>query len=326
LHNSTPSSTGDADSPAVTVVIPAYDCSGYISATLESVFAQTFQSFEVIVVNDGSKDTEELEEILASYQDRIVYLRQDNRGPSAARNLAIRHARGKYVAFLDSDDTWMPEYLATQIRFLEQTPAPDLVYADLLLVRDASAAGRTFMQECPSFGPATFESVLTGTCQIPTSGTVVRRQAVIEAGFFDEAFRRSEDYDLWLRIAHRGGGIAYHRTVLGRHRIRPGSLASQPELLCAAGAQVLVKLSRELNLSERLRPVLEKRLARARADLALARGKRLLLQGQFNEARKSLREAAAFHPRLKALVAGLQWMPRLTRAAWMGWRRLRPHR
>ena len=324
MQNPARSSARKVGSPAVSVIVPAYNCSGYISTALDSVLGQTFREFEVIVVNDGSEDTEELERVLRFYQDRIVYFRQDNRGPSAARNLGIRHASGEYLAFLDSDDSWMPEYLARQIGFFEQKPAPDLVYADLLLVGDAPAAGRTFMQECPSSGPATFEDVLVGTCQIPTSGTVVRRHAVIEAGLFDEDLHRSEDYDLWLRIAYRGGRIAYHRTVLGRRRVRHNSLASQTEELYAAGAQVLVKLSRELNLSERLRSTLQKRLARARADLALERGKRFLLHGRFDEAQKSLQDAAAFHhgARLKVMLAGLRFTPRLTRAAFVAWRRL----
>src|SRR5712671_2294711 len=87
--------------PAVSVIIPAYNSAAYIAETLESVFAQTLADFEVIVINDGSPDTDQLEKVLEHYRERIVYLKQENRGPSAARNIGIRSSRGEFLAFLD---------------------------------------------------------------------------------------------------------------------------------------------------------------------------------------------------------------------------------
>src|ERR1700756_1773689 len=113
--------------PSVSVVIPAYNSARYIGETLDSVFRQTYRDFEVLVINDGSPDTEALEAVLRPYFERIVYLKQENRGPAAARNLGIRQARGEYIAFLDSDDCWLPEDLASQRRMFDETPAPDLV-------------------------------------------------------------------------------------------------------------------------------------------------------------------------------------------------------
>src|ERR671939_2007579 len=97
--------------PAVSVIIPAYNAAAHIGAALDSVFAQTFTDYEVIVVNDGSPDTPELERALDAYAGRLLYVRQENRGPSGARNAGIRRARGEYVALLDSDDLWLPAYL-----------------------------------------------------------------------------------------------------------------------------------------------------------------------------------------------------------------------
>ncbi len=94
----------------VSVIIPAYNAAGLISETLQSVFAQTYRDFETIVVNDGSPDTAALEAVLRPFADRLVYLRQENRGVSAARNAGIRAAQGRYVAFLDSDDLWEPGF------------------------------------------------------------------------------------------------------------------------------------------------------------------------------------------------------------------------
>jgi len=98
--------------PLVSVIIPAYNAAVFIGETLTSVFNQSYSNYEVIVVNDGSTDTAELEKVLAPFRGRLVYLEQENKGPSAARNSAIGKARGEFVAFLDSDDTWLPDYLA----------------------------------------------------------------------------------------------------------------------------------------------------------------------------------------------------------------------
>ena len=106
----------------VSVIIPAYNTAAYITETLDSVFAQTFKDFEVIVVNDGSPDTEDLERVLQPYRARIVYVKQENRGVSGARNAGILRARGEFLAFLDSDDVWLPDYLAEQMKFLEAHP------------------------------------------------------------------------------------------------------------------------------------------------------------------------------------------------------------
>jgi len=114
--------SNDGQRPAVSVIIPAYNAAGFISETLQSVFAQTYRDFEIIVVNDGSPDTAALEAVLRPFADRLVYLPQENRGVSAARNTGIRAARGRYVAFLDSDDLWEPEFLAAQMGMLERDP------------------------------------------------------------------------------------------------------------------------------------------------------------------------------------------------------------
>src|ERR1035441_4810916 len=97
----------NANLPLVSVIIPFYNADDLIGAALESVFAQSFKNFEVIVVNDGSPNKESLQRPLRPYLSRIIYMSQENRGPSAARNLAIRRAQGELLAFLDSDDTWL---------------------------------------------------------------------------------------------------------------------------------------------------------------------------------------------------------------------------
>src|SRR5881296_1097754 len=116
--------------PVFSVVIPAYNAARHIGEALDSVFAQTFNDYEVIVVNDGSPDTVELEKRLQHHMHRIVYIRQQNMGPGGARNAAIMRSTGEYIAFLDSDDKWLPEHLADMMNVLRGDPTLDLVYAD----------------------------------------------------------------------------------------------------------------------------------------------------------------------------------------------------
>src|SRR5277367_2362464 len=124
--------------PQVSVVIPAYNAAAYNAGTLDSVFAQTFADFEVVLVNDGSPDTDALEQELKPYLTRIRYFKQANRGPSAARNLGIREAKGMYVAFLDADDFWLPQHLSSQISRLGGNKNLGLVYSDALHLRGDS--------------------------------------------------------------------------------------------------------------------------------------------------------------------------------------------
>ena len=301
-------------SPLVSVIIPAFNAAGYVGAALQSVFAQSFTDFEVILVNDGSPDTERLEQAIRPYLSRITYLKQENRGPSAARNLGIRGARGEWLAFLDSDDAWLPHYLAGQFEFLRSDPALDMVYCDATLEGDSGAAGKTFMQLCPSTGPVTFESLLIEKAQVLTSATVVRARNVTSAGLFDEQLRCAEDHDLWLRVSHAGGKIAYQRQALLRRNLHPDSQGSPPGSLLASEIQSLRKLDRDLDLNPSARALLAKRLRKIQADLAVIEGKAFLLAGEPEKARESLRRAHALAPaaKLRAVLGGLRIAPRLT--------------
>jgi len=108
--------------PVVSVIIPAYNVAPFIGDTLRSVLAQTFSEYEVIIINDGSPDTVELESVLAPYLDRIIYLKQENQGAGAARNTGLRAARGEFVAFLDGDDQWLPAFLEKQLKLIRSGP------------------------------------------------------------------------------------------------------------------------------------------------------------------------------------------------------------
>lgn len=307
------------DAPRVSVVIPCYNAAGFIAETLESVFAQRYDAYEVLVVNDGSPDTPELEAALAPFLSRLRYIHQPNRGPGGARNTGIREARGEYVAFLDSDDLWEPEFLAEQMRMLEADPSLDLVYADALLFGDTPHAGTTFMERAPSEGEATFENLVALRCLVITSCVVARRSALIDAGLFDERFFHSEDFDLWARLAHRGGRIGYQRTVLARHRAHAASLSAGTNLLIRGQMAVSRKLLETLELTPQQRSLLERHVAWCDAQLQLTAGKEHLLQGRYRESRAALAAANRVLRswKLRLSLAAVRVVPGLVRRLYL---------
>lgn len=310
-----------SESLAVSVIVPAYNTAEFISEALDSIFHQTFRNFEVIVVNDGSPDTETLERVLEPYRARVIYVKQENRGLAGARNTAIRRARGKYLAFLDSDDSWLPEYLETQIELLERAPKLDALYCDSRCFGDLRFTGQTFMQLCPSMGAVTLEALLTNRCQVCISCTVVRSRVVIDAGLFDEQLRAVEDWDLWLRILHRGGAMAYHRAVLGRRRIRAGAISTAPALMMSSGVRTLRKLNDTLELSPAMRSLLSKRLRLTEALFELEQAKIFLASNRDQLAAESLQKANDFlhSTKLNLVLFGIRTVPNLTRLGSRAW-------
>jgi glycosyltransferase involved in cell wall biosynthesis len=304
---------------SVSVIVPAYNAAPFIAQTIESVLGQAFRDFEVIVVNDGSPDTADLVRELQPYHSRIVYLTQPNTGPSGARNHGIREARGKYIAFLDSDDVWMPEYLAKQMEMLAADPSIDLLYSNGVIIGDVPYAGRDLMSMAPSHGEITFERVVSAECTVLTSCVVVRRQAVIEAGMFDERFRRSEDFHLWSRLSFRGARIRFHRGVLVQHRRRKGSLSDNQRAMWEGAIEVLKDLDATLPLSPSQKKLVEEHMARCHAYIALDEGKRMFLAGQYDAAVAALGRSRMWQPgrwpkaRLALLQLGVRLAPRLMR-------------
>ena len=144
ISEAIPASKIGSATPKVSVIIPTYKTAHFIAACLDSVFAQTYQDLEAVVVNDGSPDTPELEQVLVPYMDRIVYIKQENKRTAGARNNAIRHARGEFVAFLDSDDVWMPDHLAEQMQLFANDPSVELTYSNGLVGERGQE--REFMQ------------------------------------------------------------------------------------------------------------------------------------------------------------------------------------
>jgi glycosyltransferase involved in cell wall biosynthesis len=301
--------------PKVSVIIPAHNTAPFIAETIDSVFHQTFRDFEVIVVNDGSPDTPELEAALQPYMTRIHYLKQENRGVSSARNTGIRHARGEFLAFLDSDDIWLPDYLETQLRFLETHPQVDASIADALLF--GGPAGETTLRMLKNGGPgilAFAEMLRREGGQIP-SATTARRLRVLEAGMFDERLRIAEDLELFVRICFPDRAVGYLGQVLVKYRQRPGSLTDDPRRRKwnAAEIDALRRLGENLDLSEAQRRLLEKEIAAAAAALALSDGYHHISEHEYVPAVQCLRSANAYYrdPRISVAAFCLNAFPQM---------------
>ncbi len=215
----------------VTVIIPAFNAGRTITAALQSVFAQTYADYQVVVVDDGSTDDTAVR--VAEWGDLLTYVRQPNNGPASARNEGLRHAVSPLVAFLDADDVWLPRKLERQVAYFAQFPETGMLHAAALVSRNPSDAVLETLDEVPpdALGepPANvFCDLFHGTLEINTLTVMARRDVLTEVGGFDE--RRElhvEDWDLWLRIAARHA-VGYLPNTLAVHR-PGGSMSSQVE-------------------------------------------------------------------------------------------------
>jgi glycosyltransferase involved in cell wall biosynthesis len=294
--------------------MPTYMTAHLIAGALDSALQQTFREVEIVVVNDGSPDTDELERVLAPYREKIVYIKQENKRAAGARNTAIGQAKGEFLAFLDSDDTWFPDHLASQMKLFEQDPALDLVYSDGWV--DTPDWSRRFMEMCPSRGPATFEALVVERCQIPVSTVVAHRRALEKANFFDESLARCDDYDMWLRAAFWGAKVGYSREVQARFSgNRPGALGTSSIKMTEAYWQILEKTLQALPLDEKQRHLVQQRAAEARARYLLERGKVELGEGRLREARELLSESNMHFQKTKLtlVLLGLKIAPDATK-------------
>ena len=283
----------DQRSPLVSVIVPAYDVTEFIGEALDSVLAQTFEDYEIIVINDGSPDTEALERALAPYMSRIVYIKQENRGVSAARNTGIKAARGSLLAFLDADDSWLPNYLEVQVARIQADPTIDVLYPNVMLFGGTSEPGEDFMTVCPSNGDVTFERIVSQECNV-SNCSIARRDTLIRAGLFDESLRSVEDFDLWLRVIKHGGRIAYHRDVLARYRRRGGSLTADPICLGQNIVRVMDKVKQTMELTPSERATVDLHQQRFNALLSFHEGKRAFFSGDTAGAIHGLTEANRF--------------------------------
>jgi glycosyltransferase involved in cell wall biosynthesis len=186
------------DKPLVTVIIPTYNRGWIVKEAIDSVLDQDFSDFELIVVDDGSEDN--TREILGAYADAITVLHRSNRGVSAARNCGIAEASGQLIAFLDSDDLWLPGKLKTQVKYFEENAAAMINQTQEIWIRNGRRVNPKKRHH--KFSGMIFERSLA-LCLVSPSAVMIRKSLFDTVGVFDERLPACEDYDLWLRISCR---------------------------------------------------------------------------------------------------------------------------
>ena len=184
--------------PKVSVIIPTYNGACYICEAIDSVLAQTYQDFEIIVIDDGSSDN--TKDVLKKNGSKIKYIFQENKGVSAARNVGIKEAAGEYIALLDADDIWLPDKIALQVDFLEKNSAYGLIYSDAYIFDEKKILEKTLLQISGFWQGDVLEKLILKNF-IPNLTVLVRRVCFDKIGLFDETLKYGEDHDRWLRIA-----------------------------------------------------------------------------------------------------------------------------
>jgi len=184
--------------PTVSVILPTYNRGWVLREAIDSVLAQDFTDFELIVVDDGS--TDDTEQLLDAYDQDLIVLRQSNQGVSAARNQGIAAAGGRLVAFLDSDDLWLPGKLGRQVDFFNSNPAAVINQTEEIWIRNGVRVNPKTRHH--KFSGMIFEQSLA-LCLVSPSAVMIKRSLFDEVGLFDEDLPACEDYDLWLRISWR---------------------------------------------------------------------------------------------------------------------------
>jgi glycosyltransferase involved in cell wall biosynthesis len=228
--------------PVVDVIIPAYNAAAYLSLAIESVIAQTFEDWRIILVDDGS--TDETPSIAAAYSarlgDRLISIRQENRGISAARNAAIRASSAEFLALLDADDLWLPHRLAASLGPFEGHSEVGLTYG---LITRIDAHGKlldTFKGNPVDHRGSIASALYRRTVELPCTTIMVRKSCIDVVGGFDESMQASEDRDLWFRIALRYR-VAVVSDVIAFYRTSLNSMSADPDRMLRAQLRFIRK-------------------------------------------------------------------------------------
>ncbi|MFN9276162.1 MAG: glycosyltransferase family 2 protein [Planctomycetota bacterium] len=274
----------------VTVVIPAWQAGEFLAATLDSLRAQTTPPEAVVVVDDGSTDAT----AKIAVEGGATLLRQDHRGPGAARNRGVAHATTEFVAFLDADDWYAPDKLERSVEVLEEVGAACLA-TDAWVVRGGRIDARKNQgRNVPTV--LTTERLLKGSPVI-CSSVVARRRAVREVGGFDEHpdLIATEDFDLWLRMSEREP-LAYLGEPLTFYRVHQGSLSANERFLRGLD-RILARVAQNHVGEAHFQNLIRRRRADVRLDYAWD----LITTGRKAEGRALIREAQRLAPTWKAV-------------------------
>ena len=266
----------------VSIIIPTFNRRDYITTALDSVLAQSYKDYEIIIIDDGSSD--DTKEVLKPYQNNIRYFYQDNRGIPATRNKGIREAQGDYIAFLDSDDYWLPEKLKRQIECFKQNP-----HYGMVATRCSSITpdGRFRKKNRPGKSGWVLTDLFKANF-IRTSSAMIEKECFEKVGLFDESLPECEEYDLWLRIT-KHYPIGFINEPLTVYTDNPRGVSTDS----LAGRILRLKVLEKDYLKECIPSALyRKRLASNYHYV----GRHYLNRGEISEGRKYIKRSLSLNP------------------------------
>jgi glycosyltransferase involved in cell wall biosynthesis len=226
----------------VDVIIPAFNAAKFLPFALESVYAQTFIDWQIVLVDDGSTDNtnDVVAPFLSRFGSRITYIRQTNLGLPSARNVAIRASTSEFIALLDADDVWLPCRLTESVRVMTERPQVGLAYGLITIMDSEGNLGRTWTGNRKFAEGRIAPQIYMRRVELPCPTITFRRRCVEDVGLFDEAMRSTEDRDLWLRIALRYE-VAFVPKVLANYRISSSSMSANSQRMLEAQLQFIRK-------------------------------------------------------------------------------------
>jgi Glycosyltransferases involved in cell wall biogenesis len=236
--------------PKVSVIIPTYNRAEFLSSAIASVLNQTFQDFEIIVVDDASTDN--THQVVSSFDNyRIKYIRHEtNRNGSVARNTGIMMSSGEYIAFLDDDDEWLPEKLKIQVSLLENSsPKVGGVYTGSLEIDRAT--GKVLEQVVPSKRGDIYNDLLIENCIGTASTPILRKECFEKVGLFDESLPSSQDLDMWIRISEEFH-FEYIKEPLVKYYVHKNKVNNNLEAVINGKEMIIKKYGRFASNKKRL--------------------------------------------------------------------------
>ena len=293
-----------ADDPLVSVIIPTYNRERYLGEATQSVFDQTFTSFELLIVDDGSDDgTPAL--VQRSADPRVHYIRQPHQGVSAAMNAGMRAARGALVARLDSDDRWATDLLSTLVAILDRRAELGFVYAKAATMDGDGRPLAVARGGAPRFAGDGLRSLLYDDCTCNIA-LVARRSCLEEAGPYDEALAANEDWDMWLRVARRHP-FAFVDRLLASVRLHDDSLTDPTSPRFTAVLDTRTVPLDKLFADDTLPAAARAMRPEAYANVYLWKGLRRLQVGHYRQAAREFRLALRTTARPAVMALRVAW-------------------
>lgn len=241
----------------VTLIVPTFNRRELLMRALESVGKQTIQPVEIIVVDDGSTDG--TKQMIAEHYPDVIYVYQENKGVSSARNEGIKIASHDWVAFLDADDEWLPEKLEEQLTIIDKDPEnTKLIHTNEIWIRNGRRVNQ--MNKHKKYGGDIFEYCLP-LCVISPSSVLIRKSLLIEAGLFDENLPACEDYDMWLKICSKYPAVYIEKPLIKKYGGHKDQLSHKYWGMDRFRIESLVNLLQENSLSKQ-----QKNLARLQLE------------------------------------------------------------